>query len=146
MQSPVFCVNVNRNVSESLQTSYVHLHTAYDHYKCLATVRMAYDCSRVYCKYAFLTNIRRMFVILRPHEEFLRTPTNLLRSLRFGAKLHSLARLQAYLPRRKSSINEIFYQRVITAGKNHLTKTLVGTKFNARFYQRAVTPRKFTHP
>ena len=69
---------------------------------------MAYHCSRICCKYAFLTNFRSMFLIFaRPHECFrtpqacLRTPTNVLRTLRIGAELHS----QAYLPRPESSIN-----------------------------------------
>ena len=33
---PAFCGNVNMNADESLQISYIHLQTFYDHYKCLA--------------------------------------------------------------------------------------------------------------
>ena len=72
-------------------------------YKCLTittnvllSIRMPYACSRICCKYAFLTNFRSMFLIFARHreclptpKECLRTPTNFLRSLRIGAELHS---------------------------------------------------------
>ena len=52
-----------------------------------------YDCSRICCGYAFLTNFRSMFLILAGSREYLltpqeclRTPTNFLQSLRIDVR------------------------------------------------------------
>ena len=80
--SPTFCGNVKTNASESLQTSYGHLHTSYDHYKCLAInkngLQLLMNLLRIFL---FLTNIRSMFLIFPRPRECLRTPQECLQTL-----------------------------------------------------------------
>ena len=89
----------------------------------LPSIRMAFDCLQICCKYDFLTNIRSMFLIfasprecLRTPQECLRTPTIFLRSFQIGAESHSLARSQAYSPRCESRIRSMFL--IFTHPKN----------------------------
>ena len=71
---PEFCGNVNTNAVESLHTSYDQLKRLTITTNILPSIRVAYDCSRKCCEYAFLTNFRSMFLIFTRPRECLRTP------------------------------------------------------------------------
>ena len=69
---PAFCGNVNTKAGESLQTSYDRLQTSYDPLQMSCHQQKWLTTAHEYV--AFLTNIRRMFLIFARPQKCLRTP------------------------------------------------------------------------
>ena len=72
--SPCILRKCQYEASEFLQMSSDHLQTSYDHYKCLAINKNGLRLLKICCEYAFITNIRSMFLIFARPRECLRTP------------------------------------------------------------------------